>query len=89
MLRPAQSAMNEKNTTIALRCYQKAADKGNLKAMLKLAEIYEGGIIVKKDFNKSFELYLKAAEKGNSTAILQLARNYENGSGVEKICLLL
>lgn len=60
--------MNEKNTTIALKCYQKAADKGNLKAMLKLAEIYEGGRIVKKDFNKSFELYLQAADSGNHHA---------------------
>ena len=84
LLRRAQSAMNEGKTTVALRCYQKSADKGNLKAMLKLAEIYEDGIIVKKDFNKSFKLYLKAAEKGDISSMVKVGEYYADGRGVTK-----
>jgi len=52
---------------------EKEANKGSVKAILKLANIYENGIGVKKDLTKAKGLYLKAVKLGNSDAKLSIA----------------
>lgn len=58
----------------------KEAEKGNLEAMVKVADYY-GGI---GDFKKAFTWSLKAAEAGSIDGLFQVAEAYSFGLGVEE-----
>ena len=60
------------------------AEQGDAEAQFKLAQCYDEGRTVEKDFTKVVEWYTKAAEQGNVGAQNNLGRCYEKGKGVEK-----
>lgn len=60
---------------------QKAADKGNVKAKMQLAEMYGKGELVAKDIKKAFDLTAEAAEAGDASAAFALASMYLDGVG--------
>ena len=49
-----------------------------------LANMYETGYVVEKDYQKAIDLYMRAIEKGHVSSMNNLAIIYHNGVGVEK-----
>lgn len=73
----------EQSDSLAVRKYKMAAERGIKKAQLKLAKIYEEGLLgVKKNKKESFKWYLLLAESGDNNAAFKVAYSYRNGSGV-------
>lgn len=64
--------------------YQKLADEGNIKAILKLAEIYYFGKGVPIDIDRAFDFYINGHDYGSAEATTKLAYFYRFGIGVEK-----
>ena len=62
----------------------RAAQKGTLDAIIKVAEYYTIGKYVKKSKKNSFVWYERAAQKGNMQAQEKVAEYYEKGHGTEK-----
>ena len=63
---------------------QKAADKGNVSALILMGKAYENGQGVKKDMKLSFEMYKKAANQGSQIALAEVVYRLISGSGVKK-----
>ena len=87
----ASSRIKAAETTALLA----AAEAGDIEAMKKLAQRYEGGIGTKKDPAKgehwrnkiesaTAQNQLRAAEAGNIDAMLDMAARYDTGTGVKK-----
>uniref|UniRef100_A0AC34FM28 MYND-type domain-containing protein n=1 Tax=Panagrolaimus sp. ES5 TaxID=591445 RepID=A0AC34FM28_9BILA len=82
----------EKNLVKAFELYSKAAEKGNSNAMYNLGEMYNYGVGVKRDYEKSMYWLLKAANStslympgtGISEAQHAIGVKYSEGTGVEK-----
>jgi len=68
----------------ALKCFHKAAEKGNVKSYFYLGLIYEKGKGISKDYSKAIKLYRKAAMNGHAEAQVNLAIMYINGHGCTK-----
>jgi localization factor PodJL len=64
---------------MALRWFERAANKGLAPAQYRLGSIYEKGLWVRKDLHRARQLYISAAEKGNAKAIHNLAVLYAEG----------
>ncbi len=64
--------------------HSKAAEHGNVKAMVTLGYLYEKGHGVAVDVAKAVEYYKKAAEQGDASAMYNLGRLYSLGRGVSK-----
>lgn len=62
--------------------YERAAAKGNLKAMGGLGKLYAGGWSAGIDFSKAARWFAKAASYGDVDAAFNLAVLYERGLGV-------
>eukprot|EP01132_Coremiostelium_polycephalum_P002859 gene2859-3552_t len=63
----------------ALMLFQSAVEKGQTDAMLYLSVMYDLGLIVEKDNQKSFELLETSANLGNPSAMYYIAKRYLNG----------
>src|SRR5436305_345030 len=74
----------EKDLKMAAKWYEKAANNGNIRAMINIGLLYLNGDGVDKDHNKAFELFKQSAEGGDLDGIVNLGYCYENGIGVEK-----
>jgi len=61
---------------------QKLAEGGNLKATLKLAELYDAGRGIARNPRHAFELIAKAARRGHVESQFALGERYLNGLGV-------
>lgn len=57
----------------AIRLYKNAADRGDLRAMVSLAQLTETGTGVPQDADAAFALYERAAEGGSPDAMINLA----------------
>ena len=68
-----------KDLNEAIELWQRAAHKGDTKAMNSLAECYDKGEGVLQDEAKAAELRQRAADMGNAEAMLKLGKSYENG----------
>ena len=80
----------DKNLTLALELYQKAAEMGLDSAQNKLGDCYDDGVGVFQDKEKAFYWYHKAAEQGHALAQANLSSCYSLGKGVaidEKMAL--
>ena len=66
----------EKDYTNAIHCYRKAAELGEVRAMLRLGTLYNNGLGTSKNSKKATEWYRKAAEtvavQSESSAELEL-----------------
>ena len=58
----------EQNYGTALKQFEKAADKGNVDALLKLGMMYETGTGGKQDLEKALEFYRRAIKLGSADA---------------------
>jgi hypothetical protein len=67
-----------------LAALEAAAEKGDVQALTQLAQKYEHGEGVPKDFSRANQLYCKAAKAGYPEAQFKLGWIYANGRGVEK-----
>ena len=65
----------------ALELYRGAADKGNLKALTRLAWMHEAGRGVERDLATAARLFLRAAESGDAEAQYAIAVMYRTGQG--------
>lgn len=63
----------------AVKWWQRAADKGNTKAMLRLAENYEEGKGVKRNQKEANKLYRMAADQGDEIGQHHMWTMYEFG----------
>jgi TPR repeat protein len=70
--------------TKAVKCFTKAAEKGNSAGMERLGLCFEFGRGVEKNLTTAVVWYTKAVEKGNSAAMSQLGFCLQHGKGVEK-----
>ena len=70
--------------TLALQNFQKAAERGDVKADFQLGVMYLYGRGVKEDSSTAASYFKKAADKGNAGASLVLGRMYIKGNGVPK-----
>ena len=75
---------SEQNYGAALKQFGKAADKGNVDALLKLGRMYETGTGVTQDQKKALEFYRRAMKLGSADAETRydsLRRYMEDPSG--------
>lgn len=68
----------------AFAWYKEAANAGNLDAIYWLGNFCYEGIVVEKNWKKTFECYKEAAEKGHADAMNNYADMYFRGEYVEK-----
>jgi tetratricopeptide (TPR) repeat protein len=66
----------------ARELWEKAADKGDARAMSYLGQVYANAHGVARDYAKARERYEKAAAKGEAEAMSYLGFLYEKGEGV-------
>lgn len=66
----------------AIQLYQQAADSGDLRAMVSLAQLYDAGMGVEKDQERALKLNEKAAEAGSLDAMINLAVALFEGAGI-------
>jgi TPR repeat protein len=68
----------------AVAYYRAAAEQGNVRGIVGLAEMYSKGEGVEKDADEGRKYYIKAAEMGDAGAMRALIAAYEQGGlGVE------
>lgn len=71
-----------KNYQEALRCFQQAADQGDIVAKRHLGEMYLKGRGVTQNHQKAFEYSQEAADLGDAVALRHLGDMYLRGRGV-------
>lgn len=64
--------------------YESAAERGHARAASTLAELYEDGKFVDRDYEKAFQWYLLSAREGNMRAMYSVAEMYLRGLGTEQ-----
>ena len=89
-----EKASEDRNDADAIKYFEQAANAGNVKAMVKLGQIYEledfsfmGVKLRKNDFfdeKRAFYWYKKAADAGNAYAMNAVGYMYENGIGTDR-----
>jgi len=79
-----EAAMNSKDYATALIKYKYAAEQGNSMAIIKIGNIFDGGLGVKQDFAMAIKYYKLAARQGNVLGYIFVSAMYEAGQGVEK-----
>lgn len=77
-----QMSMQAGNYTDGMRDLTALADKGEMPAIMKLAEMYRKGEGTEADFSEAMKWYKKAAEKGNGEADGAIGTMYAAGQGV-------
>jgi hypothetical protein len=83
-LSDAQKAFQDGRQLEAYEMWTSLANEGDIVAMNNLGYLYEKGIVVEKNLNKSLNLYEKAAERGFPTAQYNVGEIYAEGRGVKK-----
>ena len=73
----------DNNQAFALKWFVKSAERGYAPAEFKLGQIYEDGLIIKKNPFLAAKWYRAAAEHGYAEAQYKLALCYEYGRGVK------
>lgn len=82
MVKLAEIATTQGRSNVAEAWYQKAADEGNVKAMVALAKQFQNNENSNYDPKQAFLWMLKAAKKGSVFAQNEIAKMYREGLGV-------
>jgi len=82
MVKLAEIATKQDRPGVAKAWYQKAADEGNVSALVALAKHYKDSNSGDYDPNQAFTLMLRAAKKGSVYAQQEVAKMYQQGHGV-------
>jgi len=83
----ANNFLNKKedsNHQFALNLFRILRDRGNLDAYLAIANMYEEGIVVKKDLKRAYNFVIAAARKGHIPSQKKVVDMYINGIGTQK-----
>ncbi|MEQ6250658.1 caspase family protein [Sulfitobacter sp. HNIBRBA3233] len=80
LLARATAATGDLERAVVL--YRNAADRGDLRAMVSLAQLTERGTAVPMDVERALELYERAAEGGSHDAMINLAITLLEGTTV-------
>lgn len=73
----------DKNPTEAYKQYKKAADKGDVTGMIKVASMLSEGVgVEKKNASEAFSWFEKAAKAGSPAGMFAIAMAYDKGEGV-------
>ncbi|MFM7676008.1 MAG: tetratricopeptide repeat protein [Synechococcus sp.] len=76
--------LNNLSLSQAFKWYLSAAELGDERAQIALAEMYDKGIGVDRNAVEALNWYLKAAEQGDPMAQATVAALYERGDGTEQ-----
>ena len=77
----------EEDDTEAVSWFEKAKEKGDVRAINSLGWMYERGKGVVQDDEKAIELYRQAADAGSKLAMNNLGIIYENGKAGQEVNL--
>ena len=66
----------DKDEAEAVKWYRRAAEQGNVQAMIELGKCYTFGIGVRKNRATAFQWLRKAAEHGHEKAMILLGKRY-------------
>lgn len=77
------SSRDHRNKKLGVIWLNKAAENGNLNALVKLGELYATGIGVAKDVNKAQELLQRAASQNDFNAMLALGNIAKKDNNLE------
>ena len=80
----ALAMLNAGNPRTALALLNKAADAGDTKSMLELAELYSAGTAIDRNDAQAIRWYREAADAGNTQGMLQLGGMYSLGIDVSQ-----
>jgi TPR repeat protein/transglutaminase-like putative cysteine protease len=69
---------------LAMERLKPLAERGDARAQLYLASIYDGGRGIARDFREAFRWYLLAAEQGDDYSQMHVGYSYEAGLGVAR-----
>jgi TPR repeat protein len=72
----AETEYEKENFSLSLELFKKAAGLGDCHAMSRIAIMYDAGLGVVSDIEKSIEWDLKAIAAGSSTSLLNLGITY-------------
>jgi TPR repeat protein len=67
---------------LAMACYHRAVDAGDVEAMADIAFLYEYGLGVPQDYGQAMAWYLPAANAGDLSAMNEIGCLYAYGHGV-------
>lgn len=81
LLARATAASGDLERAVVL--YRDAAERGDLRALVSLAQLTERGTAVPQDLSKALALYERAAAGGSHDAMINLAISLLQGQGVE------
>lgn len=70
------------NKQEAFRWYRRAAEQGNLTAMMMLGSAYRYGDGVPRNYEEAVVWWRRGADAGSQQCMINLARSYERGEGV-------
>ncbi|MDV7143999.1 caspase family protein [Tropicimonas sp. TH_r6] len=68
----------------AVALYRQASNRGDLRAIVSLAQLHESGIGVPQDLDEARKLYERAAENGSFDAMINLAVSLLEGKDVQQ-----
>ena len=83
----ANNFLNKKedsNHQFALDLFRILRDRGNLDAYLAIANMYEDGVVVKKDLKRAYNFVIAAARKGHIPSQKKVVDMSINGIGTQK-----
>jgi TPR repeat protein len=80
--RDGKNAFDHHDYKTALKIWRPLADKGNVRAQLTLADMYDKGQGVLQDYKEALKWYRLAAEQGDALAQLNLGYMHRRGRGV-------
>ncbi len=81
LISQGNDCFEKKDYAQAIKYYEKAHKKGDVRGTNNLAVCYAEGKGVPQDYKQAFKLYEKAAKKGYVDAIVALGEMYKNGYG--------
>lgn len=79
------NGVSDKNSSIAVYWYSKAANKGHINAQIKLALCYEEGRGIVHDKEESMKWYKKAADQGDDDALKKYIKLKYNSKAYEQV----
>ena len=74
----------DKNCSIAIKWYRKAAEQGHADAQFNIGCMYQYGDGVDRNYSTAVEWYRRAAEQGHADAQFNIGCMYQFGEGVDK-----
>jgi TPR repeat protein len=79
-----KEAYDNKNYEEAINLYKKAANKGNVRAMVLIGNLYREGKEIPQNYQEAMSWYKKAGNEGDSYSLARIGDMYGDGLGVNQ-----